>query len=51
MTTYVIATSISLVVSAVALAALLADRAARAAAWRRIADERRWNHDRHKGQV
>jgi hypothetical protein len=31
---------------AVALAVAFADRSARARAWERIADERRWNHDR-----
>lgn len=48
MTTSLIVTSISGVVAITALTALLLDRAARAQAWRRIADERRWNHnDRH----
>lgn len=35
-----------LVAHLVALAFAIADRHARAAAWRRIADERRWNHER-----
>jgi hypothetical protein len=45
MTIYLLATCTSGMVATVALTALLVDRAARAAAWRRIADERRWNHE------
>lgn len=42
---YIIAVGVLVIALLVALA-VLADRGARAAAWRRIADERRWNHDK-----
>jgi hypothetical protein len=44
MTPSLIVTSISGLVAVSALITLLLDRAARAQAWRRIADERRWNY-------
>jgi hypothetical protein len=45
MTASLITTSISGLIAISALITLLLDRAARARAWRRIADERRWNRD------
>lgn len=47
MTTALIATGISGFIAMTALIALLLDRSARAHAWRRIAEERRWNHNAH----
>jgi len=41
----------ALVLLAVAIGCLLADRAARHSAWRRIAEERRRNRDRHDDQI
>lgn len=38
-----------LVVVMITTLALLAERAAQAAAWRRIADERRWNRENRDG--
>jgi uncharacterized membrane protein YsdA (DUF1294 family) len=46
MTSSLLITGISGIVAAVALVALLLDRSARARAWRRIAEERRWDHER-----
>ena len=45
---YLVAGIICLTTAALALAGLLVDRSARENAWRRIAEERRWNseHDR-----
>ncbi|WP_156994163.1 hypothetical protein [Pseudonocardia acaciae] len=44
---YVIASGVLVIALLVALA-VMADRGAQAAAWKRIAEERRWNHDRLK---
>lgn len=51
MTIPLIITCISGIVATVALIALLLDRSARAQAWRRIAEERRWNRDRRHGRL
>lgn len=46
MTTYaILVVAVILCVGAVASIATVADRVARAAAWRQIAIERRWNHE------
>jgi hypothetical protein len=45
---YVIALDV-LIVALLGTLAVIVDLSAQAAAWRRIADERRWNHDRLKG--
>lgn len=46
MTSALVLTAVFAVLAFAALTALLIDRSARARAWRCIADERRWNHDR-----
>jgi hypothetical protein len=46
MTIPLVITCISGIVATAALVALLLDRSARAQAWRRIAEERRWNRGR-----
>jgi hypothetical protein len=51
MTSYLIASTISIIIATGALTALAVDRSGRAQAWRRIADERRWNHDSRRQDV
>jgi hypothetical protein len=46
MTAALIITCIAAVLAVAALLTLLLDRSAQARAWRRIAEERRWNRDR-----
>ena len=47
---YVVLSIVSLVVGVLALASLLVDRSARENAWRRIAEERRWNNEHHRAR-
>jgi uncharacterized membrane protein YsdA (DUF1294 family) len=46
MTTALALTCLAALVVVAALLTLLLDRSAQVRAWRRIAEERRWNHDR-----
>jgi hypothetical protein len=46
MTAALVLTGLAAAGTIAALLTLLLDRSAQARAWRRIADERRWNHDR-----
>ena len=43
--------TLALALAALAMLALLVDRSARADAWRRIAEERRWNDERRRDPV
>lgn len=49
MTAVVIATAVTLGGGLAVAVAAAVERSARAAAWRRIAEERRWNHDHRAG--
>lgn len=51
MTTLLIVLAISLGGALVTAAVIAVERSSRADAWRRIAEERRWNHDHRAGSA